>query len=294
MQLILLIAGLAAHITYTYDAAHRLSKVDLGDGTTVAYTYDAAGNLLNRTVAKVAPGTPSFTADSVVNTASFKGGPIAPGEMITIFGNNVGPSALASYQLTNDIVGGSVANTRFLFYGVAAPIYYVSSGVSTVIVPYEVAGKSTTQVIGEFQGVRSAPVTLNVVTAAPGLFTSNAQGFGQAAAANLDGTINSASSPVARGSVILLFATGDGQTNPAGVDGQLALTVFPRTAADLSVTIGGVEAKVQYAGVAPFSVAGFTQINVIVPDNAPAGDAIPVIVKAAGSSSPAGVTIAVK
>jgi uncharacterized protein (TIGR03437 family) len=284
----------ADHIAYTYDAAYRLAKVDYGNGTTISYSYDASGNLLNRTVAKAVSNAPSFTAGSVVNTASFKTGPIAPGEMITVFGTNIGPATLASYKLNNNIVSGFVAGTRFLFDGVAAPIYYVSSGVSTVIVPYEVAGKATTQVVAEYLGMQSAPVTLPVATAAPGLFTASSQGTGQASAANLDGTINSPSNPIARGSVIILFLTGDGQTNPAGVDGQLALTTFPTTAADVSVSFGGVTALAQYAGVAPLSVAGFTQFNVIVPDGSPVGDAVPVVVTVGGASSPSSVTIAIK
>ncbi len=287
-------AAFADHVAYTYDSAHRLSAIEYSDGTGVKYDYDPSGNLLKRAVSKIAPGTPSFSPDGVVNTASFKGGPVAPGEMITIFGSNLGPVTLKLYEISSNIVSGSVGEARFLFDGVPAPIYYVSSGVSTVIVPYEVAGKTSTKVIAEYKGVASTPITLPVAVAAPGIFTAAANGLGQAAAVNQDGTINSVSNPIRKGAVILLYLTGDGQTNPAGTNGKLALDTFPLTAADISVTIGGVRAAVQYAGVAPLSVAGVAQFNVVIPDSAPSGNDIAVVVTVAGVTSPGATTIAVK
>src|SRR6185295_9216756 len=155
------------HVTYTYDAAHRLTKVDYGRRS-ITYVYDKSGNLLNRTITAVAGG-PVFTADGVVNAASFKGGAVAPGEMVTIFGTGIGPATLAGFQIANNLVSGSVAGTRFLFDGNPAPIIYVSATQSTVMVPYAVAGKTATQLVAEYQGVQSAPVTLNVADAAPGL-----------------------------------------------------------------------------------------------------------------------------
>jgi uncharacterized protein (TIGR03437 family) len=282
----------ADRITYTYDTAQRLTRVDYANGTSVAYTYDKAGNLLSRVV--TAGARPSFTAAAIVNAASFKGGAVAPGEMVTIFGTGIGPTTLAGFQIANNLVSASVAGTRFLFDGNPAPIIYVSATQSTVMVPYAVAGKTTTQVVAEYQGVQSAPVTLNVADAVPGLYTITQNGTGPAAIVNQDGSINSGSSPAPKGSVVLLFLTGDGQTNPPGVDGKLALDTLPRTAAPVTVTIGGVTAEVAYSGVAPQSIAGFTQLNVTVPATAPSGSAVPLVVRVGTASSAAGVTIAIQ
>lgn len=267
----------AETVKYTYDAAGRLLSADYGNGKTIAYVYDKSGNLLSRTVGGVAPG-PSFTAAGVVNAASFRGGAVAPGEMITIFGSGIGPA------------GG----TRFLFDGVPAPIIYVSAGQSTVIVPCAVAGKSTTEVRAEYQGVQSPPVILAVAAAAPGLFTSSQNGSGQGAIVDQDGSINSPASPAPKGSVLLLLLTGDGQTNPPGVDGKLALDTLPQTAAQVSVTIGGVAAQVQYSGLASRSVAGFSQLNIVVPPGAPSGSAVPLVVTVGGTPSQPGVTLAIQ
>ena len=282
----------AQQVTYTYDAAQRLSKADYGNGKSISYTYDKAGNLLSRTVAGGATA-PVVTAAGVLNAASFAGGAVAPGEMVTIFGTGIGPSALASFQLNGTIVSANVAGTQFLFDGVPAPIIYVSSGQSTVMVPYAVAGKSSTQLQAVYNGARSAPVAIPVAPAAPGLFTTAQNGSGQAAIVNQSGSINSAAAPAPKGSVLLIFMTGDGQTNPSGVDGQLAVATLPRTAAPVKVTIGGVDAPVAYAGVAPQSIAGFTQLNVTVPTDAPSGS-VPLVVSVGGIASQASVTVAVQ
>src|ERR1051325_1589382 len=111
MRALLLLAsfaacGLGQKISYTYDAAQRLTRVDYSNGSAIMYTYDKAGNLLNRTVTGPV-ARPSFTAAAVVNAASFKGGAVAPGEMVTIFGAGIGPATLAGYQIANNIVSGN-------------------------------------------------------------------------------------------------------------------------------------------------------------------------------------------
>jgi len=45
----------ASNITYTYDGAGRLTKVDYGNGTSIQYTYDKAGNLLSSVVSGGGP-----------------------------------------------------------------------------------------------------------------------------------------------------------------------------------------------------------------------------------------------
>jgi uncharacterized protein (TIGR03437 family) len=118
-------------------------------------------------------------------------------------------------------------------------------------------------------------------------------GSGQGAILNQDWSVNRAALPAARGDILMLFGTGGGVTSPPSSDGQftagtLDLTVKP------TVTIGGADGVVWYAGAAPGSVAGVFQINVQVPDAAPTGDKVPIVVKSGGASSPATVTVAVR
>ena len=102
-----------------------------------------------------------------------------------------------------------------------------------------------------------------------------------------DRSANSASRPIARGSTIVMFATGEGQTNPPGVDGQIAnesLANLPRPAGAFSLTIGGVPATYSYAGTAPESFAGFFQVDAQIPNSVPGGNQ-PVILKIGNASS---------
>src|SRR5258706_6576363 len=134
----------AQTLNYSYDAAGRLASVTYPNGKVLSYTYDANGNLLRRLVSTpVAGALPVATAAGVVNAASFLGGPIAPGELVTIFGTGIGPATLAGFVITPaGFFESLVGETTVLFDGIPAPLIYASAGQTTAIVPYSVAGKS--------------------------------------------------------------------------------------------------------------------------------------------------------
>jgi uncharacterized protein (TIGR03437 family) len=133
-----------------------------------------------------------------------------------------------------------------------------------------------------------------VAVTSPGIFTSNASGSGQAAVMNEDGTLNSPSNPAPIGSIITFFETGEGQTTPSGVDGQLAnnLNLLPAPIQSVIVTIGDLPAVVNYAGAAPFEVAGLMQCNVQIPSGVSPSGSVPMQVDIGGVISPI-VTISV-
>jgi uncharacterized protein (TIGR03437 family) len=240
----------------------------------------------------VAVPTPAIAGFS--SAASYASGSVAPGEALLIAGTLIGPTTLATAQLTpTGAVSTMVANTQFLFNGIAAPIVYVSSGYSTVIVPYELAGKTSAQLVAVYNGVSSPAVTVPVTAALPAIFTADASGRGPAAVINPDSTINTANNPAARGSTVAFYVTGEGQTNPGGVDGSVTGTVIP-PALPVSVSIGGVSVtSFQFLGEAPGEVAGVLQINVTIPTTASAG-VVPLTVTVGSATSQSGVTIAIK
>lgn len=249
--------------TYSYDAAGRLSTLTYPNGKIMSLVYDPAGNLLRRVVRDAAGNaTPSATAAGVVNAASFLPGPVAPGELITIFGSSLGPVTLATFDLTSyGFFSTYVGDTSVNFDGIPAPVYYSSAGQTSVFVPYTIAGQPTTSMSIVYQGRSSAPISLSVVAAAPALFSVNSSGKGPGAILNQDSSVNSASNPAAQGSIVVLYGTGEGQTAPGGVAGRV--------------------------------VAGVFQVNVRIPDSTPSG-AVPVVVKVGSASSQEGVTVAVK
>lgn len=242
------------------------------------------------------PITIRVTADGVVNAASFASGVVAPGEIVTIFGSGFGPTAIVGYQLTADrgAFTKALSDTRVLFDGVPAAMVYTSDGQLSAIVPYAVSGKGSTELVVEYLGARSNAVSIPVGATSPAIFTLDASGKGQGAVLNQNYSVNGAANPADRGSVIQIFATGEGSTNPAGVDGKLTVTPLPRPVAPVRVLIGGVEAVVQYAGGAPGLVAGLVQVNAVVPRDVVPGNQVPVVLDIGGKASASDVTIAVR
>ncbi len=139
--------------------------------------------------------------------------------------------------------------------------------------PYEVAGKTTTQVVVEYQKVKGAAVAVPVVEAVPGLFSINSSGTGPGAFLNENNSVNTAANPLERGKIAIFYGTGEGQTTPGGVSGLPATTIFPKPVLPVTVTIGGKSAEVLYYGAAPYMVAGVIQINARVPTDIAAGNA---------------------
>lgn len=232
---------------------------------------------------------------AVVNGASWVAGPVAPGEILTLGGTNLGPTTPAGLRLTPaGLVDTTLSDTRVLFDGIPAPLIYVSRNQINCVAPYGIAGRVTTRVQVEYQGVRSDPLELRVADTAPGIFTLDASGRGQGAILNQNFSVNGPNNPAAKGSVVMIYATGEGQTNPPGRDGEVTGSVLRRPIRDVMVTIGGVPARVEYAGSAPGFVAGVLQVNVVVPENAPSGNAVPVILTIGGVSSPATVSMAIR
>jgi hypothetical protein len=132
------------------------------------------------------------------------------------------------------------------------------------------------------------------VAAAPGLYTYYSSGAGPAAIVNQDDVINTPQLAAVPGSIILLFATGEGQTNPPGVTGQINnSSTLPAPVLAASLTIGGKDAHLYYAGAAPGFVAGAMQINAEVPLDVTPGPNVPVQLKIGNAVSQPNVTMAV-
>jgi uncharacterized protein (TIGR03437 family) len=238
---------------------------------------------------------PLFVSSGIVDGASTQPGAVTPGKIVVLYGSQIGPSALTTAQLGSDgRLSSNLANTQLLFDGVAAPLLYASSGQLAAVVPYAVDGKTGTQVQVRNGSLTSDLVALPVTPAAPSIFSSDYTGSGQGAILNQDGvTVNSSARPAEKGSVISIFATGEGQTSPGGIDGLLATTAYPKPLQLVQVSINGAPAEVSYAGAAPGQVAGLFQVNVRIPANAPSGD-VPVQIQVGNSKSQPGITVAVK
>jgi len=240
-------------------------------------------------------GQPQPAIGGIANSASYAVNSVSPGELVTIFGNNVGPANAVGAQF--DFSGNLltlIGGTQVLFDGIPAPMIYASGSQLNAVVPFGIANK-TTQVQVVYAGQASNAFSMNVSAATPGVFTSDGSGSGQAAALNQDYSINSSGNPAAQGSVVTIYAEGAGQLNPPLPDGSVVTADnLPQPVLPVSVLVNGQTATVWYAGGAPGNVAGVLQVNFQLPDGTPSGPNVPVVLQVGKATSKQSLTIAVQ
>ncbi len=239
------------------------------------------------------------SSTSTVGGATLRTGAVSPNQIISVFGPGVGPANDRGLEVNDDRVARELGANRVLFDGEAAPLLFLSSQQLNVITPLSLRGKAETEMQIETEGGWSQIIRLEVKSVTPGLFTLNASGQGQAAALNTAGdgalTVNGSGNPIPRGGVLVLYATGLG-TADRGIDGEVVDPTgqnLPQLDQPVTVTIGGVQARVLYAGGAPGLVFGVWQINVEVPLDIEPGE-VSITIQVGGETSPEGVTVAVE
>jgi uncharacterized protein (TIGR03437 family) len=218
--------------------------------------------------------TQPIPPNGVLNAASLAGGPISPGEIVTIFGSI------------------SSASPVVFFNGTPAPITYAGLDQVNVVVPYGL-NPNNPALVEVQQGATTTQATVPVAAASPAIFALNATGTGSGAILNQDYSVNGPSNPAARGSALMIFATGFGKLNPLPVDGQITST-SATTASPVTATIEGIPAQVIYSGVAPGLIAGGVQINVVVPNGVSPNPAAPISLSMDSFTTPAGITVSIR
>jgi uncharacterized protein (TIGR03437 family) len=228
------------------------------DGAGDLYFADTGNNRVRRLVPQAAPPAELVvpTPLSAVSAASLLPGPVAPGEIIVIFGAGLGPqSGVAGALDSSGVLANLLSGAEVRFDGVPAPMFYAQFGQINVQVPYTVAGNAVTHVQALYQGISAGSLDLAVVSAAPAVFP---------VVANPDGSPNSAIAPTTLGSILTFYATGEGLTNGPNVSGQAAAAPYPSPVLPVTLTVAGFSAQILYAGSAPGAV-GLLQVNARVP-----------------------------
>ena len=246
---------------------------------------------------------PVVAAGGVLNAASnAKGVAVSPGSLVSIYGTALA-SSLA--QASSIPLSTALGNVSVTFNNVAAPMLYVSNSPQQINaqLPWELQGSSSAQIVVSNNGTASAPMSVPLTTAAPGIF-SVGSGVGQAIAyGNTDGQIAAAAgaipgltthpAKIGDPQTLAILATGLGPVNPPVqtgnnvTDGQVHNCVTVPV-----VTVGGVAAQVVFAGMTPQFV-GVYQVNIIVPAGAPTGNAVPLQIQMNGITTTNQITIAV-
>jgi uncharacterized protein (TIGR03118 family) len=230
----------------------------------------------------LAPPAQVMAVQDAVNGAT---GPIAPGEVLALTGIGIGPRpSVSSTSLgTTGSAATTLGTTSVTINGTPAPILYTHADQTNVIAPWGLTG-TTASIVVTTGTTTSQTLQVPLAPTAPGLFLLNGQTYSY----NQDGTLNSTSNAAAAGSVVVMYATGLGVTDPPAQDGlRSSPLVLAETVATVTATVGGKAATVIYAGSAPGQLSCINQVEVVVPAGAGTGG-VPVIVTVGGVSSVAG------
>jgi uncharacterized protein (TIGR03437 family) len=241
------------------------------------------------------PYQPSILPFGIVSAASYEAGGVAPGEVLSIFGNNLGPLQPAQSQPSGSVGYPKILGTSQVFFdGVPAPLISASEGQINLIAPFEIGGQASTVIQVSNGGMLSDPVRLAANPSKPGIFTLDQSGHGPAAVINVDGSVNAPANPAVRGSSISIYGTGGGQTNPQSFTGQITSTGLFYLVGPVTVMFGEILGTVTYDGAAPLEIGGLFQMNVTIPANAPIGPTVPLIVVVGGWTSQINGSVAIQ
>ena len=220
---------------------------------------------------------PFISPGGTVNAASFAPGvAVTPGSIASVFGSGLASAAPGGVTLRMN--------------GIAAPLFYVSSGQINFQVPWELSGQTQASLTATVEGVTSATVTVPLAPFGPGIFPVSQAGQGAilivntASLAAPEGAFPG-SRPATRGEYISIYSTGLGPvTNQPATGVKASGDPLSLTITTPLVNIGGVPASVVFSGMAP-GFFGLYQLNVQVPEGAPTGDAVPVVLSIGGETS---------
>lgn len=263
--------------------AYAAPAVGLGADSTV-YVVDSptASYTPTRQLAGSQPGLlflTSFSQDAkaqvlhlacIGNAASYDSTGLAGGELVSLFGQGLGPADGAGPQV--DIKIGfpkELDGVEVTFNGTPGPLLYVQDSQVNAIAPWSLQTDQTVQVCVVYNSTPTNCLTRTVVVADPGVFTVDGS---YAAALNQDGSFNSASNPAQVGSVVTVFATGLGAIDPPQPDGAIVGLPLPANVSPVAVFYWQPtlffavpeDLTLNYAGPAPYEVAGVSQINFVV------------------------------
>jgi uncharacterized protein (TIGR03437 family) len=244
--------------------------------TVLAPNYDAA------------VASPSIS--SVVSAADGSAS-VAPGGLISVYGQQMSPVNMATSQIP---LPTALAGSCLAVNGVPAPLLFVSSQQVNAQLPASASGTVTLSI--HTPGGVSDNYFLPILATAPTVFRSGTAGPETGLATvfrNDNGQLITPTNPVHPGDIIIIYATGMGRTSPfvdSGLPALLPPNPLSNTVIKASVTLGGVPLNILYAGLVPGEV-GVDQINASVPGGVPLGMSIPLVVSQGGSSTTLSVRV---
>jgi len=221
---------------------------------------------------------PTFPLACIANSASAMVQPVAPGAMVTLIGNGLGPEDGVQTQATMSVpFPVEAGNVKVTFDDLPAPLLWVQDRQVNAIVPWGLTPGTNTNVCVTWANTNTNCLSWPVAQTMAGVFLVDG---GFAAALNEDGTVNSAANPAPASSIVSIFVTGLGPISPGQPDGSLVGLPLPSNTLPVTVSMVHCDESpfpphdctnkgagpISYAGPAPFLAAGVSQINFQVLD----------------------------
>jgi uncharacterized protein (TIGR03437 family) len=278
--------------TYTYYAGAEANFANLPLQNYVSGLIKTTNYIF---VNSIAPIQPAATTAGMVSAASFASSAtngISPGELLTLFGTQLGPTQVATLTVnTSNLVDSILQGTQVTFNGVPAPMIFTATGQIAFVAPYGIANSATVDVVVSYLGIQTSKMTFKVVPANPAIFY-NADSAGNKNAAIIrynDSAIINTSTPASPGDVLEVYGEGYGVSTPALPDGAVIGTSLPVPVATTTLLIDGQAVPTTYVGAAPGDVNGVLQINFVVPSLK--GGSHQIQIKVGSVTSPTGVVL---
>jgi len=218
---------------------------------------------------------------SAANSASYDRSAIAQGSLFVVFGQNIGPAQIAqvtSFPLPAQI-GGTAITVSFGSTTLNCPMVYSLAGQAAAILPSNTPPGQALLML-TYNGVQSPyPVPVNVVPAAPGIYTLSSSGLGPGVFTALDNSVKTFAATAKAGDTVTAWATGLG---PIGSPDNVLPLTFPNFPG-VDVFVGTQSAKVIYAGRSG-CCSGVDQVSFVIPAGV-TGCYLPVSIRNGGRIS---------
>ena len=251
----------------------------------------AIGGTATLTVPVISAGASAPLTLGARNSASGAAAYISPGGLVSIYGAGLADSTVTSSTLPFPTQAGGA---EVLLGGQPLPLRYVGGNQVNAQVPFGLNINTTQQLVVQRGTTLSVPQNVLVAPAQPGIYTQDQSGSGPGIIVdNSTNTLITAGNPARAGDIVVIYCNGLGAVNPPVPTGTPAPSTEPlaRTVNPVTVTIGGLNAPVLFAGLAP-GFPDLYQINAQLPPAIASGQ-MPIVLTVAGQTSPA-VTIAIK
>ena len=220
---------------------------------------------------------PKVNTGGVVHSANFVQDPLAPGTIISLFGENLSSEPVAGGALADALpLPTELAGTQITLGGQVLPLLFSREDQVNAILPFELEDRVNESLSFLVRRTDLGSVALSeplfINGARPGVYTQDASGAGPGSIQDLGFQLITAQNPVSASDVIIIYCAGLGDVTPDVATGEES-TLVPliTTAAVPTVTVGGRPATVTFSGLTP-GLASLYQINATVPAGVAAGE----------------------